>query len=200
MTELWDWFLKGGYVMYPILICSVLSVAIAVERWLFYRNCIASATFLPKLKELLQNGNYTDALQLAKDNKGDCPRLAERYLEQNSTDLANLETNANLVLESYDEHIVFLDMIVTISPLLGLLGTIIGMISAFKVFDLRAGQPFAITGGIGEALIATAFGLIVAILALALHGVLRYYADSLTADVRQCCAILEIRKQNEAKA
>ena len=63
----------------------------------------------------------------------------------------------------------YLSMIVTLAPLLGLLGTISGMIQSFSVFNLQAGQPMAITGGIGEALVATATGLLVAILALVVH-------------------------------
>ena len=85
-------------------------------------------------------------------------------------------------------------MIVTVSPLLGLLGTIIGMINSFKVFDLRAGQPFAITAGIGEALIATAFGLIVAIIALALYGFLKYRSTVLAKKITKCCAALELHE------
>lgn len=196
MSELWSFFLKGGYVMYPILLCSIISVAIAVERIFFYRKAATAPEFLPQLKNLLLQYDCEGALKLAKENRGDCPRLAENYLSQDSKDLSIVESNANLALDSYDKHVIFLDMIVTASPLLGLLGTIFGMISAFKVFDLRAGQPFAITGGIGEALIATAFGLMVALLALGLHCVLRFYSDRLVADVKECCAILEIRKQD----
>ena len=77
------------------------------------------------------------------------------------------------------------------SPLLGLLGTIVGIIKAFKVFDLRAGQPFAITAGIGEALIATAFGLIVAILALAFYALLKHRANQLSRELMHCCSLLE---------
>lgn len=196
MSELWNLFLKGGYVMYPILLCSIISIAIVVERLFFFRDAATSAEFLPKLKELLLQHNYDEALSWSKNNRGDCPRLAEAYLSQESKDLSIVESNANLALDSYDEHVIFLDMIVTASPLLGLLGTIFGMISAFKVFDLRAGQPFAITGGIGEALIATAFGLMVALLALGLHCILRFYSDRLVTDIKECCAILEIRKQD----
>ena len=70
----------------------------------------------------------------------------------------------------------YLSMFVTLSPLLGLLGTIFGMIDAFNIFNLQAGQPMAITGGIGEALIATATGLCVAIFALIVHT---YFAQKL---------------------
>ena len=138
-ADLWVTFQKGGYVMYPILACSVFSVALAAERG-----------------------------------------------------MTGVETQANIMLDSYNDHLVFLSMIVTISPLLGLLGTIIGMINSFKVFDLRAGQPFAITAGIGEALIATAFGLIVAILAMVLYGALKYRSSVLGKKIMKCCTALEL--------
>ena len=85
--------------------------------------------------------------------------------------------NVELALETaYSEQAMklraklnYLSMTVTLSPLLGLLGTISGMIESFNIFSLQAGQPLAITGGIGEALIATATGLCVAILALVIH-------------------------------
>lgn len=185
--------------MYPILLCSVLALAITIERLLFYHSCVTEPDFITKLLELMGTKDYDKAVKLASEYKGDCARLTKEYMEQETDDMTVLEANVNLALDSYDEHIEFLDMIVTVSPLLGLLGTIMGMISAFKVFDLRAGQPFAITAGIGEALFATAFGLIVAILALALHCLLRYYSDRLGVQLKQCCAVLELRKMGAVK-
>ena len=124
--------------------------------------------------------------------EGDCARLTEYYLSHKQAGMTGVETRANIMLDSYNDHLVFLSMIVTISPLLGLLGTIIGMINSFKVFDLRAGQPFAITAGIGEALIATAFGLIVAILAMVLYGALKYRSSVLGKKIMKCCTALEL--------
>ncbi len=84
---------------------------------------------------------------------------------------------------AYDEEAMrlrarlnYLSMIVTLAPLLGLLGTISGMIESFNIFSIQAGQPLAITGGIGEALIATATGLCVSIFALIVHT---YFAQKL---------------------
>ena len=92
--------------------------------------------------------------------------------------------NAELALiNAHDEmamqlraRLNYLSMIVTLAPLLGLLGTISGMIDSFNVFSVRTDQPLAITGGIGEALIATATGLCVAIFALVVHT---YFAQKL---------------------
>ncbi len=76
------------------------------------------------------------------------------------------------------------------APLLGLLGTIVGMIGAFSIFNLEAGAPIAITGGIGEALIATATGLCVAILALCAHSYFAHRMDNMITDMEQCFSAL----------
>lgn len=193
MMELWNWFVKGGYVMYPILLCSVIAFAITVDRLMEYSRCSSGERFLAQLRTMLADRKISEAEDLANSSVGDVARLSKSFLQHK--DLMLLENDANFALDNYEKNLVFLDMIVTISPLLGLLGTILGMISSFKVFDLRAGQPFAITGGIGEALIATAFGLIVAIIALALHGLLRYQSDKLGAEIKECCNILETAKR-----
>lgn len=67
------------------------------------------------------------------------------------------------------DYMNYLSVIVTLSPLMGLLGTVIGMIGSFNVLSVSSGQPFAVTGGVAEALVCTATGLFVAILALIIH-------------------------------
>ncbi len=193
LADLWATFQKGGYVMYPILICSIFSVALAAERIMYYSHCDTEDSFLAKLEALLRLPEK-EAAEQVRQAEGDCARLTEYYLTHKEAGIAGVETRANMMLDSYSDHLVFLNMIVTVSPLLGLLGTIIGMINSFKVFDLRAGQPFAITAGIGEALIATAFGLIVAIIALALYGFLKYRSTVLAKKITKCCAALELHE------
>lgn len=192
VADIFGTFSKGGLVMYPILLCSIFSVAITIERLFFYKECDSGTSFLQSLTALLAEKKATEVLELTKASSGDCAALVASCLQGSKLNLSLVETKANLMLETYDEHLGFLSIIVTASPLLGLLGTILGMMSAFKVFDLRAGQPFAITSGIGEALIATAFGLIVAILALVLHGFLKYRAANLAKRLTQCCSALEV--------
>ena len=191
LADLWVTFQKGGYVMYPILVCSIFSVALAAERIMYYNHCDTEDSFLAKIESLVRS-QEAEVVEQARHAEGDCARLTEYYLTNKEAGLTGLETRANMMLDSYSDHLVFLSMIVTVSPLLGLLGTIIGMINSFKVFDLRAGQPFAITAGIGEALIATAFGLIVAIIALVLYGFLKYRSNVLGKKLARCCAALEL--------
>ena len=84
-----------------------------------------------------------------------------------------------------------MNVIVTMAPLLGLLGTISGMISAFSVFNIQEGQAHAITGGVGEALIATATGLCVAIVALAIHAYFMQRIDNIVTDMEQSFSLVE---------
>jgi len=191
LADLWGLFQKGGYVMYPILACSVFSVALAVERLMYYSHCDTDTSFLARLPGLLKQSE-ADAAAAAQQESGDCAQVTAGYLSHKEAGMSGVETQANIMLDSYNDYLVFLSMIVTISPLLGLLGTIIGMINSFKVFDLKSGQPFAITSGIGEALIATAFGLIVAIIAMALYGLLKYKASVLAKKMVRCCSVLEL--------
>ena len=84
----------------------------------------------------------------------------------------------------------YLDTIVTMAPLLGLLGTVVGMISSFKVLDVAGDNPALITGGVGEALIATATGLFVAVLALIGHSCFNNRLDSVLTDVENVCTVV----------
>jgi len=87
------------------------------------------------------------------------------------------------------QYLNYIESIVTMAPLLGLLGTVTGMIGSFSVLSISEGQPFAITGGVGEALIATATGLIVAIIALILHTYLVQQQDILISQIEDASAM-----------
>ena len=101
-----------------------------------------------------------------------------------------LDTAYNDIAGHLRAHLNYLGMIVTLSPLLGLLGTISGMISSFNVFSMQAGEPTAITGGIGEALIATATGLCVAIMALVIHTVLAQKLDEILTALDKVTSVI----------
>ena len=88
------------------------------------------------------------------------------------------------------EYFNYLSAIVTLSPLLGLLGTVIGMINSFSVLNVKAGQPLAITGGVGEALVATATGLCVAILAMVIHTYYSHRLDNVVTDMEELSNML----------
>lgn len=176
-------FVKGGLVMYPLLICSILVAAIAIERMVYLRKMkTASPTFMTDLDTHLKSGDLDGARSLCQHTDGVVPALIAGGLTA-TTDKDKLEqvfeSGATIAASRLRYRVGMLDMIVTLSPLLGLLGTVIGMIQSFSVFNLKSGEPMAITGGIGEALIATATGLCVAIFALVVYTILNHKIDAL---------------------
>lgn len=173
-------FAKGGFVMYLLLICSVAVAAIGIERFRFYRYAVGSGEeFLAALRERLKRQQAGEVLSFCNGEDSCVGHVAAAGVKA-----AVAGDNVELALNiAFDEaamqlraRLNYLSMIVTLAPLLGLLGTISGMIEAFNIFSIQAGQPLAITGGIGEALIATATGLCVSIFALIVHT---YFAQKL---------------------
>lgn len=166
-------FAKGGAVMYLLLISSVAVAAIGIERFRFYSYATHdSEKFLSALRERLKSQQAGEVLGFC-NGESSCVGLIAAAGVKAAVAGDNVELALNI---AYDEQAMklrarlnYLSMIVTLAPLLGLLGTISGMIEAFNIFSIQAGQPLAITGGIGEALIATATGLCVSIFALIVH-------------------------------
>lgn len=186
---------KGGPVMYLLLACSLFVVAIAVERFLYYRNMAAGARgFQQKLQTFMEKQRFSEAIQFCEQtapNVLTTVALSALQAYQRGSQVENaLESAASLTVARLRAHLDDLSLIVTLSPLLGLLGTIIGMINSFSILNVQSGQPLAITGGIGEALIATASGLCVAMMALVLHGYFSRRASQLISDIEQIAALV----------
>lgn len=178
--EIAELFSRGGPVMYLLLIISVVVAAIGIERLNFYNYAgDNSENFLESLKTNLKTQNLSAVANFCHNEKSIVGEVAFAGIfaaaNQENVELA-LETAYSEAAMKLRARLNYLSMFVTLSPLLGLLGTIFGMIEAFNIFNLQSGQPMAITGGIGEALIATATGLCVAIFALLVHA---YFAQKL---------------------
>lgn len=176
-------FAKGGAVMYLLLIISVAAVAIGIERLAFYNYAAGNGEkFFESLKDNLKTQNLNAAANFCHNEKNLIGEVAFAGIfaaTQGENIKIALETAYNDAAMKLRARLNYLSMFVTLSPLLGLLGTIFGMIDAFNIFNLQAGQPMAITGGIGEALIATATGLCVAILSLLIHTYLAQKLDEI---------------------
>ena len=190
-------FHKGGPVMYLLALCSLAVVTIAVERGLYYRQCSANAAgFAARLNEFLDGRQWEQAQQYCDQAAGVIGTIAARGFRAfaRGEDIeSTLAAASMLEAAQLRERMKYLSAIVTMAPLLGLLGTVIGMIHSFSVFNLQAGQPMAITGGVGEALIATATGLVVAVMALIVHVYFSHRLDGIITDIEQICALLTIR-------
>ena len=199
--EILEYFFKGGSVMYVLLLCSICVIAILVERGRFYRQAAAGMeNFVEQLPALIGGKDWQTAYEQCAEQQCAAAFITKAGLqaaaEGKDAELA-LATAYNNAAAELRSGMNYLSMIVTLSPLLGLLGTIAGMISSFNVFSLQAGQPMAITGGIGEALIATATGLCVAIFALVVHSFFAQKMDKVLTSMDNAEAIVttELRKR-----
>lgn len=195
MAEFWALIEKGGLMVPLLFLGSVLSVAVAVERYrVFQRGDENFALLRERLEPFLQSGDWKAALVEVQKTESLVSMVASAGIEQaergsRAADLA-MEGAANRGAARLRQRLDILSLMVTMAPLLGLLGTVIGMIRAFNVLNVRSGQPFAITGGVGEALIATAAGLCVAILALAMLAYFRNWLDRILNDAEDAAAFI----------
>lgn len=193
--ELWRLFEKGGFVMPVLLLGSIMAVAVAVERYRVFRIAGGKMTELrERLEPQLSVGAWTEALAVAQQYGNLSALVAVAGLVRQDQGPraveAAMEGAANRGAARLRQRLDLLSLMVTMAPLLGLLGTVIGMIRSFNVLNVRSGQPFAITGGVGEALVATAAGLFVAILALILLAYFRAKLDGILNDVEETAAMI----------
>lgn len=168
---MWEWFIKGGPLMWPILICSILTFAVVIERifFLISEKKRSEAKLVQGMWGLIEHGRWDEAAKLADQSNDSVAMVLREGLSHRDTSLtdAMMET-ASADLERYSRGLVVLDTSVTLGPLLGLLGTVYGMMHAFGLVGAAdlASQQKVITGGIAESLITVSFGLIVAIVAI----------------------------------
>lgn len=167
MFDLVSILIKGGIVMIPLLACSLISLALTIERFVFWTK-LKSQDVLSQLMTLVEKGEFEQALKIGKASGQPIARvLAAGLAHRNPAPAKAMEAAAQAEIPFLKSRLGVLDTIVTLAPLLGLLGTVVGMIGSFDVMsEAGLGQPHAVTGGVAEALIATATGLLIAILTL----------------------------------
>ena len=162
-------FLKGGPIMYPILITAIFAVAVVGERiiWWWRESMKREPEKLEKLLAALENADFEAAGQVSKDSTDPVVRMIYHGLNHvHSSMQGALQVAAGIELQKAGRFLTVMDTLVTLAPLLGLLGTVTGLMGSFLGLGDAEISVGAVTGGIGEALIATACGLGIAILAL----------------------------------
>lgn len=186
-------FHAGGFMMYPLVICSIIVVAIFIERFSYYHANKSNVKKLANdIPEFLSR-NDIEGLKGVLEKDHGIP--AKVILE--GVKIFNTNAHQETILEGAAVHeagllksyLNYLDVIVTLSPLMGLLGTVIGMINSFDVLSGAEGQPFAITGGVAEALVCTAAGLFVAILSLIVYTYLSQVVDRYVSAIEKLSSI-----------
>lgn len=161
-----DLFHKGGPIMYPIAVVSVVAICIFVERvfWWLRFTAKRSVKQLDEVYEKLEAGDLAKAIEVSKSSGDPVVRMIHHGLNHRHTSMQGaLEVAAGQELRDAGRYLSAMDTIVTLAPLLGLLGTVTGIMGSFTSIGSSELAVEKVTGGIGEALIATAAGLGIAI-------------------------------------
>ena len=193
-------FNSGGFVMYPLLILSLITLAIAVERFYYFRNNRkGSKTFFHGVYHAAAAKDWDVVRQLCTEFPSALSRVIANGMAHDTSEASMksaFEDRMSMESISFHRYLDYLSAIVTIAPLLGLLGTVTGMIQTFSVLD-NGGGAAAITGGVGEALVATATGLCVAIIAFCFYTYFDHQLDTLVTDTeRLCSTVLGAKKES----
>ena len=180
---MYQFVMKGGYLMYPIMFCSVLTLAIFFERlFALRRSRIIPDKFIIEVSDLVRQQRMEDAMTQCRLNNSSIARVLmagiSRHDKSRQQVKEAIEDVGRLEAATLERFLTILGTIAGIAPLLGLLGTVTGMIKAFNVISLAGiGNPQMLAGGISEALITTAAGLTVAIPAFVFYKFLRSRVD-----------------------
>jgi biopolymer transport protein ExbB len=164
-----DFLIHGGPVMVPILLCALVSIAVVGERsfWWLREGSRRDPKKLEQILATLENGDVPAAIKIAEGSPDPVIRMIYRGLNHVHTSMQGaLQLAAGIELERAGRFLTVMDTLVTLAPLLGLLGTVTGLMRAFYAVGTAELAVTKVTGGIGEALIATACGLGIAIFSL----------------------------------
>jgi len=191
-------FELGGPVMWPILICSVLGFTIACERFFaFSKYNFANYFFRSKQRQIIaltREGKYAEALAIARSSESAiCYIFAEAIEHREAGFTETLQATSQQTIDRLRRGFSMLDTVITVAPMLGILGTVTGIINTFNVLSATAiDNPMGATAGIAEALITTAAGLIVAIGCLFPFNYFVAQLKSRTHELEQCMHQMEI--------
>ncbi|MBI5681798.1 MAG: MotA/TolQ/ExbB proton channel family protein [Deltaproteobacteria bacterium] len=198
-----EFFIKGGIFMYPIAVCSVISLAIFMERlWNIRRKKIIPDGLLDRIDNFLNDGKTGEAMGFCENQNSPLARIFHAGVKNRSKNRETLkammeETGRKETVRLF-KNVEALSTIASISTLLGLLGTISGMIKIFSVISQQTVvNPTTLAGGISEALNTTAYGLTVAIPTIIFYKYLYSKVNSLVLSMEEYSLhILEILKKD----
>ena len=188
---LYEWFTRGGIFLWPVLLAAALAMGLSIELFLFYKKAkLKPAEFLEEINQRLETGSIDDIIALCKEREMVISRVLLKGLNLRKLGLDHVEKGisaaGSIEVASLEKGLSVLSAIGNIAPLIGFLGTVSGMITAFQSIA-AADQVSArlVAGGIYEALITTEAGLIVAIPVLAFYNFFVHRIETFVADIER---------------
>ena len=188
---MWEIVRAGGPFMWPIILCSIIAVAIVLERlWTLQQRRVIPPELTRRIWQLLEGGQINDKVIAALEANSPLGKILASGLQNRHRPRAvmmeRLEDAGRHVAHELDRYLNTLGTIAGVSPLLGLLGTVTGIIKAFNaIYSGGLGDPRSLSGGISEALLTTAAGLCVAIPAYVAYRYLRGRVDTIVVQIEK---------------
>ncbi|OGW80965.1 MAG: hypothetical protein A3C47_05860 [Omnitrophica bacterium RIFCSPHIGHO2_02_FULL_51_18] len=192
---MWEIMQKGGPIMWPILLCSVIAFAIVIERLAaLRREQIDTKAFMDQISKSLKRNKIMEALELCDKTKGPIANILKAGIlkhDRPRQEVREAIEDASIhEVPRLEKNLPVLATVAHISPLLGLLGTVTGMVAAFQVIESKASSlnpvnPGDLAGGIWEALLTTVAGLCVAIPAFVAYNYLVSRVDGFVLDMER---------------
>lgn len=191
-----DIFISGGPVMYPLLACSVIVLTVVIERFLFWiaLDMQRDKQLLHEILELCRQGDWESVRIKTKGSKDYIVRiLITGILHREFSMTKAMESAAAEEIKRMSRYSSVLDTMITVAPLLGIFGTVIGIITSFEVLGTAGIEhPEAVTAGIAQALITTAAGLGIAIFTVFPYNYFNSRIESAASAIEQYATSLEI--------
>lgn len=202
-NKLVDNFIKGGYIMWPILLVSITAIAVVLERifWWLFRWMRRDPKRIEKVFTAIETGDIAEASRLSRGSRDPVLRMMWNGLNHQHASLQGaLQVAAGIEIKRAGRFLVVMDTLVTLAPLLGLLGTITGLMKSFSFLGNEELAVQAVTGGIAEALIATAAGLGIAIFALIPFNFFTSRVSNLEFELQTAATNLEVMLEAHNKS
>ena len=191
-----DFFIRGGPVMYPLLACSILSLTVIIERLLFWirEDMHRNQSLVDDVLELCQQGSWDEVRARIAGSKDYIIRiLVTGILHKEFSMTKAMETAATDEIKRMRKYLSVLDTMITVAPLLGIFGTVLGIITSFEILGASGIEhPQAVTAGIAQALITTASGLGIAILTVFPYNYFNSRAENAAVYIEKYATSLEI--------
>ena len=200
------YFLEGGAFMWPILLTLLFGLAFVIERaYSLMMSAVDSQTFFDSVSQSIKENGTDAAVQVCSETEGPVASIFHAGLSKMSRGLEEVEKaiqNAGAIEMAFlEKNMIWLNAVITIAPMLGFTGTVVGMIAAFDAIKAANDiSPAVVAGGISQALLTTAFGLIVAMIIQTFQNVFVARIDKLVLDMEeQSIKILDHLQELESK-
>ncbi|HOP46296.1 MAG TPA: MotA/TolQ/ExbB proton channel family protein [Desulfobacteraceae bacterium] len=189
-------FLKGGPVMYPLLACSIVSMTVIIDRLIFWirEDVRRDHELVDRVLDLCRNGDWEGVRDKVAGKKDFVIRiLVSGILHREYSMTKAMESAAAEEVKRMRRYMAVLDTMITVAPLLGIFGTVIGIISSFDLLGMSGIEnPKAVTAGIAQALITTAMGLGIAILSVFPYNYFNTRVENAVMVIEKYATSLEI--------